>query len=364
MAAFIQSISTTVPPFVTPQGQIADFMVKHLDLSQNEERKLRVLYRASGIGQRYSVLQDFSKNLNGQSFFKEDAFPSAKPRMSLYQQHAIRLAETACDMALKESETQRSEITHLVAVSCTGMYAPGLDIELIESLGLNTDTQRTSINFMGCYAAFNALKTATNIVRSNDHAKVLVICVELCSIHLQDKKNDENLLANAIFGDGAAAMIISGKKGKKSLELSSFYNDLALSGKDEMGWFIGDYGFEMKLSTKVPEVIREGIGELTKRLLSKIKLDLSDINYFAIHPGGKRILEVIEEELKITKEQNQPARDILRKYGNMSSPTVLFVIKEILDKMTKDDDQKHMLSFAFGPGLTLESAVLKAHIDA
>ncbi len=159
-------------------------------------------------------------------------------------------------------------------------------------------------------------------------------------------------------------MIISGKKGKKSLELSSFYNDLALSGKDEMGWFIGDYGFEMKLSTKVPEVIREGIGELTKRLLSKIKLDLSDINYFAIHPGGKRILEVIEEELKITKEQNQPARDILRKYGNMSSPTVLFVIKEILDKMTKDDDQKHMLSFAFGPGLTLESAVLKAHIDA
>ncbi len=364
MAAFIQSISTTLPQYVTDQGQIADFMVRQLSLNNAEERKLRILYRASGIGHRYSVLKDFKENLNGKGFFRQEKFPSAKPRMDLYQKHAIKLAADACRGALQDAATQPDQITHLIAVSCTGMYAPGLDIELVESLGLKTSTQRTSINFMGCYAAFNALKTASQIVQSDDNAHVLVICVELCSIHLQDKKDDENLLANAIFGDGAAAMVISTEKSDKTLELASFYNDLALAGKSEMGWFIGDYGFEMKLSTKVPQVIKEGIGQLTDRLLEKIDLDISNIDYFAIHPGGKRILEVIEEELNITKEQNKPARDVLREYGNMSSPTVLFVIKRIFDGLKAEDDQKNLLSFAFGPGLTLESAVLKVHIDA
>lgn len=365
MPTFINSIGTALPPYVTDQGKIADFMVRHLQLSDEEERKLRVLYRASGIQKRYSVLEDFSRNLNGQSFFKEDiTFPSAKPRMLLYQKHALELGKHAVLEALTHSKVDKQEITHLIAVSCTGMYAPGLDIELIEELGLKTDTQRTSINFMGCYAAFNALKAACNIVEANPSAKVLVVCVELCSIHLQEKKDDQNLLANAIFGDGAAALVLTSNATNKSLELKSFFSDLALHGKEEMGWFIGDYGFEMRLSTNVPDVIKEGIGELTNRLLEKIDLELSDIEFFAIHPGGKRILEVIEEQLNISREQNQPAREILRTHGNMSSPTVLFVLKSILDDLKNKDDQKHLLSFAFGPGLTLESAVLKAHVHA
>ncbi|WP_462247290.1 type III polyketide synthase [Ekhidna sp.] len=365
MSAYINHIATALPANLTDQSQIADFMVTHLQLNKNEERKLRVLYRASGIKQRYSVLRDFGEDLNGQSFFKEEVeFPTAKPRMLIYQQHAINLAEEACNKALNESSIKKDQITHLIAVSCTGMYAPGLDIELVDRLSLPTSTQRTSINFMGCYAAFNAMKVAQNIVESNPSAKVIVVCVELCSIHLQEKKDDENLLANAIFGDGAAAMIMSSKPGDRSLELKSFYSDLALSGRDEMGWFIGDHGFEMKLSSKVPDVIKEGIGELTNRLLEKIQLGISDIDFFAIHPGGKRILDVIEEKLSISKDQNFAAREILRTHGNMSSPTVLFVIKSLFNDMTKEDDQKHLLSFAFGPGLTLESAVLKTHIHA
>lgn len=365
MPTFINSIGTSLPPHVTDQGKIADFMVRHLQMDEEEERKLRILYRASGIQKRYSVLEDFSKNLNGQSFFKEDvAFPSAKPRMVLYQRHALDLARRAIISALESSDVGTEHITHLIAVSCTGMYAPGLDIELIEELGLNTDTQRTSINFMGCYAAFNALKAANNIIGADPEAKVLVVCVELCSIHLQEKKDDQNLLANAIFGDGAAALVLSSSSGCRSLELSSFFSDLALQGKQEMGWFIGDYGFEMRLSASVPDVIQEGIGDLTTRLLDKINLEISDIDFYAIHPGGKRILEVIEEQLNITREQNQPAREILRTHGNMSSPTVLFVIKSVFDAMTLEDDKKHILSFAFGPGLTLESAVFKAHINA
>ncbi len=339
-------------------------MVRNFNLDEREERKLRVLYRASGISQRYSVLQDFSKNLNGNRFFKEDHSPTSKPRMDLFQEHALTLSRQAVENTMRESPTSLNEITHLIAVSCTGMYAPGLDIELIESLGLKTDIQRISINFMGCYAAFNALKAASNIVRSDPKAQVLVVCVELCSIHLQHNTDDDNILANAIFGDGSAALLINGTKGKKSLELSSFYSDLALTGKSEMGWYIGDNGFEMRLSARVPDVIKEGISVLTKKLLGKVGLEKSDIDFFAIHPGGKRILEVIEQELAISKEQDAPAREVLRSYGNMSSPTILFVIKHIFDQLTEEDDQKHLLSFAFGPGLTLESAVLKTHVHA
>lgn len=365
MTAFIHTIGTAVPANLTSQNKIADFMVSHLHLNEEEEKKLRVLYRASGISQRYSVLKDFSENLNGQSFFKEnESFPSAKPRMLIYQHHAIKLAEQACEEAFGSTTIKKDEITHLIAVSCTGMYAPGLDIELISKLALATSTQRTSINFMGCYAAFNAMKVAKHIIGANENAKVLIVCVELCSIHLQEKKDDENLLANAIFGDGAAAMILSSEPLNRSLELTNFYSDLAPDAKDEMGWYIGDHGFEMHLTSRVPDVIKEGIGELTDRLLEEIKLKVSDIDFFAIHPGGKRILEVIEEKLEISKEQNRPARDILRTHGNMSSPTVLFVIKSILDSLSPDDDQKHLLSFAFGPGLTMESAVLKTHIHA
>jgi alpha-pyrone synthase len=363
MSAFIQSIGTALPPFVTDQSVIADFMVHHLNLNEEEEKNLRILYRASGIHKRYSVLGDFYAPQNGSAFFKDNAqFPSAKPRMEIYQKHAIELAKKAVEEAI--STISYNEITHLITVSCTGMYAPGLDIELIERLELKTDIQRTSINFMGCYAAFNAMKMASQIVSSDPKAKVVIVCVELCSIHLQEKKDEENLLANAIFGDGAAALLIGSNPSPRSLELRNFYSDLALSGKKEMGWYIGDHGFEMKLSAKVPEVIKDGISQLTDRLFQNIDLTLEEIDFFAIHPGGKRILEVIEEKLDISKEQNRHARNGLKIHGNMSSPTVLFIMKSILDTLTHDDDQKHMLSFAFGPGLTLESAILKAHIHA
>ncbi len=365
MSTFIHSIGTALPPFSAEQGIIADFMVKHLKLSPEEERELRILYRASGIHNRYSVLEDFGKNLNGRSFFREDAqFPTAKPRMDVYQKHALRLASEASRNALNEAGTDKNAISHLITISCTGMYAPGLDIELIEELGLETNTKRTSINFMGCYASFNGLKMADQILRADPDSTVLMVCVELCSIHLQEKKDEQNLLANAIFGDGAAALVLNAKPSGKSLKIENFYSDLALSGKEEMGWYIGDYGFEMKLSPKVPDVIKEGIEELTNNLLDHIDLELADIEFFAIHPGGKRILDVIEEKLSITKVQNKYARETLRSFGNMSSPTVLFVIKSIMDQVSPKDDGKHLLSFAFGPGLTLESAVLQVKCDA
>ncbi len=362
MPSFISAIGTALPEHLTPQTVIADFMIKNLKLNDEEEKKLRVLYRASGIKQRYSVLKDFGNNLNGQAFFSGDReFPSLKPRMVLYEKEALKLAALAIDRSRQRINLPVGSFTHLITVSCTGMYAPGLGIELVEKLGFNNSIQRTAINFMGCYAAFNALKLADQIVRADSEARVMIVCVELCSIHLQDAKDDNNILANSLFGDGAAAVIVtSGGFNSNEFQLECFHNDLAPSGKDEMGWHIGDFGFEMKLTHKVPDVIREGIETLTNRLLNRLELSVSDIPFFAIHPGGKRILSVIEETLGIKKEDNFDAHEVLRMTGNMSSPTVLFVLKSLSDRIDfARETGKRILSFAFGPGLTLESMLLK-----
>jgi predicted naringenin-chalcone synthase len=369
MPAFISSLGTSVPSFATEQRKIASFMIDNLELDEMEARDLKVLYRASGIQTRYSVLPDFQQN-GHIPFFQsagEKVMPEVSKRMKLYEKESLKLSVRAFEDALQHSTVRTNDITHLITVSCTGMYAPGLDIELIETLGLSTSVQRTNINFMGCYAAFNALKSAHYIVNADPSAKVAVVCVELCSIHYQDKKDEDTLLANALFGDGAAvALVTSGNCGPIELEITQMFSDLALHAKEEMTWNIGDFGFDMKLSGNVPDIIKDGISELTSHLLSKLSLDLSKIDYFAIHPGGKRILEVIEDELSLTKEDNKYAREILKNYGNMSSPTILFVLHLLWQQLSSDDGGKHVLSFAFGPGLTLESMVLsiKSNQDA
>jgi prepilin-type processing-associated H-X9-DG protein len=240
------------------------------------------------------------------------------------------------------------------------MYAPGLDIDLVKQLRLQTTVQRTAINFMGCYAAFNALKVADAFCKSDPDARVLIVCTELCSLHFQREATEDNLLANALFADGSAAVLVeSTSKSTLKLKFESFHNDLSREGDQDMAWTVGDLGFEMKLSSYVPEIIRSGIAELTNSLLKKISKKLSDIHHFAIHPGGKKILEVIEKELGISHSQNQSAYQVLQQYGNMSSPTVLFVLKEVIKTLSKKNEGENILSFAFGPGLTLESMVLQ-----
>jgi predicted naringenin-chalcone synthase len=242
------------------------------------------------------------------------------------------------------------------------MYAPGLDIELVERLGLSPYVQRTSVNFMGCYAAFNAIKLADAICKANPQAKVMMVCTEICTIHFQKCPEPDHLVSNALFGDGAAAVLMQGQPCQEvSLELQSFHCDLAPAGKRDMAWHIGDTGFEMTLSSYVPDLIKQGIKELTERLLLGLKTTISEIKLFAIHPGGRRILEVIEQELGMTRNDNRFAYQVLREFGNMSSATVLFVLKELMDSLTTKEQDEPVLSFAFGPGLTLESMLLKVH---
>ncbi|HEY3402017.1 MAG TPA: type III polyketide synthase [Ohtaekwangia sp.] len=362
--SYITAIGTANPENILSQSAIAEFMVRVMQLDQVNSRKLRAIFKSSGIETRHSVLDDYGKT-EGFHFYSNSAdfepFPSTEKRQATFRQHALGLSLQAIEnLRDRHSFFDPRQITHLILVCCTGMYAPGLDIELVQKLNIPGTVQRTCITFMGCYAAFNALKAADAFCKTDSTGKVLIVCTELCSLHFQKKTSDDNLLANALFADGSAALLVEAiPSSAKRLRLAAFHNDLAPEGSNDMAWTIGDLGFEMKLSSYVPEIIKGGIKKLTDSLLLKIDKQISDIRYFAIHPGGKKILEAIEEQLRIGKNQNQAAYDVLRNFGNMSSPTVLFVLQKIFQGLTTDDHNEHILSFAFGPGLTLESMLLE-----
>lgn len=362
MKPIITAIGTAVPRFKANQMKIAQFMSKAHQFINGKEHKLFSLYKATEINSRYTVIEDYGSD-TVRSFFPDtpdlEPFPSTEKRMAIYRKEAKILSKQAIQNCLQKMEDfDKSSITHLITISCTGMYAPGLDIELIKELELKSSTKRTAINFMGCYAAINGLKVADAICRADEHARVLVVAVELCTIHFQKKLTNDNLFANALFADGAAAMVIQNQPRKGiNLRIENFVCALDENSEEDMAWEIGDSGFEMKLSAYVPGVIKNGIKSLSKSLIEGLA-DTRDVDYYAIHPGGKKIIDVIEEELDLSSLDTRYSRSVLRDFGNMSSPTVLFVLERIANDLTSKDDSKRIMSFAFGPGLTMEGALL------
>ncbi|MES2797875.1 MAG: type III polyketide synthase [Bacteroidota bacterium] len=366
MPAFINAIGSAVPQNCIDQQQIADFMCSALQLDAVETRKLKALYRQTKIVKRHSVIGDYACEVKDFTFFPPtpdlEPFPTILPRMLSYRKYALPLCIEAVNNCFEKiGKNKLSELTHLITVSCTGMYAPGLDIDLVQYYDLNTTIKRTCINFMGCYGAFNALKLADSICKSEASAKVLIVSVELCTLHFQKKISDNNLLSNALFADGAAAVFLESSPNPLgiSLLLKSFYCDLFEEGKQEMEWNIADFGFEMVLSSNVPKIVKEGVKILIDKLLENNHLSMEDIDLFAMHPGGRAILEAIEKALSLDKESNRFAYEVLANYGNMSSATVLFVLKNIMNQLSETDKSKNILSCAFGPGLTLESMILE-----
>lgn len=366
--SFITALGIANPPNRFSQPKIADFMIRAMGLTQNESRLLRTIFKGSGIDFRHSVLQDYGLEKDFTFYSNStdfEPFPSTEKRLLAFRENALTLSANAIDNLLKSAPNfDIQEITHLIVVCCTGMYAPGLDIDLVKKYHLPVSVQRTGINFMGCYAAFNALKVADAFCYRDKNAKVLIVCTELCSLHFQKKPTEDNLLANALFADGSAAVLVESQT-KQSIKLrpESFHSALIDETDHDMAWTIGNLGFEMKLSTYIPSIIKSGIAKLTEEVLGKISKKISDIRFFAIHPGGKKILENIEKELGITREQNEAAYCVLRNYGNMSSPTILFVLHSIMKNLRPEDKDESILSFAFGPGLTIESMVLKIEVD-
>ncbi len=366
--SYLCAIGTATPPHRLPQTRIAEFMIQALKLDEVAAKRLRVLYRASGIETRHTVVPDYGREPADFTFYPPAAdlepFPTVSQRMAAYRTAAVPLSIAAVNACMAQLPAVAvASVTHLITVSCTGMYAPGLDIDLVMGLGLAPTVQRTAVNFMGCYAAFNGLKLADAICRADPAARVLVVCTELCTLHFQKHLTDDHFLSNALFADGSAAALVAGQPlmgAYPALALEGAHCALEPAGQAEMAWHIGDSGFEMTLSSYVPDLIRQGIGRLTDGLLQALGLHLpDDVAHFAVHPGGKRILEVIEQALELPRAANRHAYAVLREYGNMSSATVLFVLQHLLRDLTPANHGERVLSFAFGPGLTLESLLFR-----
>lgn len=357
----ILSIGTAVPAYQHRQEEILDFMQRVYALGETDKRKLRFLYRQGGIDTRYSVLPDYSLPTNEWQFFSPseslEPFPCLEKRMECYQQNAAALSIKAIEQCRQQVEG--INITHLITVSCTGMSAPGLDLEIMEQLDLPPTTWRSSVNFMGCYAAIHALKLADAFCKADRNANVLIVCTELCTLHFQKEFTPDNITSSLLFADGAAAVLVSGDEERNGLVIDSFYSTVLHKGKKDMSWALSSKGFLMTLSGYVADLIEEDFDKLVQDALAVNGLNKSDISHWCVHPGGKKILESIHKSLGFTNGQLQHSYDTLRNYGNMSSPTVLFVLKNIMDTLNHQQSNR-IFGAAFGPGLTMETFTLSA----
>ncbi len=362
-SSYITAIGTAVPENKFSQDVIREFMQQYMGVGEVARRQLEVISRRSRIHFRHSVLTDYSKPVTEFDFYPPNAqlepFPTVGRRMARYREEALPLAADAVRACLQRTVRTAREITHLITISCTGMYAPGLDLELLETVGMSRTVARTAINFMGCYAAFNGMKAADAIVKSQPGARVLVVCVELCSLHFQKKGTPDHLLANMLFADGASAILVEGEERTgKALEMAAFGCDVWPEGKEDMAWTIEDFGFEMKLTGRIPGILEGGIAGIFQQLLRQHEVAPEQVRYFAFHPGGRKILEAIEKSLQIPAAANRLAYEVLREYGNMSSATLFFMYERLL---YRENPEGWIFSAAFGPGLTCEAALLRLH---
>lgn len=358
--SYINTIGIATPPNMALQMEIYDYMASHIDYSEKEKKMLKYLYRRSGIEQRYSVLKDFNaKNGEAKFYTKENGYnPRVEERLARYDNQAYTLAIEAIKDTLVNNSVESSQITHIITVSCTGMSAPGMDTFIIQELKIDSGVQRFNVNFMGCYAALNGLRIADTICKADPEAKVLMVCVELCTLHFQNLNSADYNLSNMLFADGGAATIITSQPlNAQALCVHGFVSDINNKGETDMSWNISSSGFLMKLSSYVPQLLSLGFKDLIENILSKYGASISDLYKWAIHPGGKRILDNIEKEFELNNGELNASRKVLKSYGNMSSPTILFVLKELQEDLNENKG-KYIFAAAFGPGLTTETALL------
>ena len=359
----IISIATSVPAYQHRQEDIFDFANIIHSNSDEESRKLKFLYRHSGISTRYSIMPDYSCSAEERKFYSKEKdlepFPNLEKRMEWFNENAGQLSIAAINDCIN-GRIYKEAITHLITVSCTGMSAPGLDLEIMEAMNLPQNIFRTSVNFMGCYAAVHALRLADAICKNEIDANVVIVCTELCTLHFQKEKTIDNLTSTLLFADGCAAVLVQHDNSKeKGLTLKSFFSNVAFNGKKDMSWRLSSKGFLMTLSGYVPELVKEDFDELVSKALDKAGISKEAISYWCMHPGGKKILEAISQSLQLKNDELKYSYEVLNDYGNMSSPTILFVLKKILESLRsgEDSDNKTVLGAAFGPGLTMETFI-------
>lgn len=360
MTTYIQSLGTAVPEHRYAQEDLLQFMLRTLPLPEALATRLGSFYAHSGIAHRHSVLADFGQG-SGELFAAQSESapaPDLAARMAVYQREALPLALSAVRRAVDSSAYELQDLTHLLAVSCTGLSAPGLDLMLLRALELSPRLQRSCLYFMGCYAALHALKQAHAICQADPQAVVLIVCVELCTLHFQYAQDLDSLTSSMLFADGAAAAIISRRPA--ALEIQGFFSEVALQGWDEMSWDLSPSGFLMKLGAGVPSYLEQAMGPLVERACHA--LGWEQLERWALHPGGRKILDLAQESLGVSASDLAASYAVLRRYGNMSSPTVLFVLQELMQQSERSlRDREKIFAAAFGPGLTLEALGLQYH---
>jgi predicted naringenin-chalcone synthase len=344
-SAHINRIATAVPDHDV-HGAFVEFAEQML-CDRGVRAVFRRMAKKSGIEHRFSPLQVNKPTLTNAAdayeVYVPGQFPSTAERMKLFERFAPVLAAKALD-GLALTREERDRIRHVIVTCCTGLYAPGLDFAIIDHLGLSPSTERTMIGFMGCYAAINGLKQARHIVRSEPSESVLLVNLELCTVHLHETQDLNEVLSFLIFGDGCAASLISSER--VGFEMESFRALQIEATRELITWRVGDLGFDMMLSGQVPREIAKALGA------SEMFADAGAVDLWAVHPGGRTVLDAVQEGLKLCPESLVASRRILSQYGNMSSATVMFVLRELMK--TAETGQTGC-AMSFGPGLTAET---------
>ena len=356
-------IETAPPPFVVTQQKAAEELKKRMS-GPATGRMIDMAATHSGIEKRHIIIPDADNNSTEKFYTNESGYlkPDTQSRMIEYEKWTKLLTKEVVQKIFNTTSIIPEQIDRLITISCTGFFAPGFDYHIINEFGLNPSIKRTHIGFMGCAASLigvnNVFETLTS--EKNINQNTLLISIELCSIHLQTEASRDNILANMIFADGCAAALFRNKKMNNvfSLKILNTFSYLFKDSQNFMGWKIGNFGFEMTLSPELPKIILNDASPVLKKYLNQNGLETSEIKHWALHPGGRAILDSLQNGLGLNDEQMISSREVLRDYGNMSSASILYVLKNIMDKnIVKAGD--YCCAVAFGPGLTMEAVVFQ-----
>lgn len=357
----ILGIGTAVPEYRLNQADTAHRLSEALSDNTDSARWAKRLFKQCGVENRYTCEPNLLEAAQDCRYFSQkslQAVPTTAERMAIYKRESIPLALRAARKALQDGQADVSEISHLITVSCTGQFLPGMDTQLVQQLGLASDVKRIPLNFLGCAAGLRAVCLAKELAANQYDAKVLIVSVELCTLHIQPSSKREDLFGASFFGDGASACIV----GQASEDVYSgqfvLGDDRSIvlqGGAAEMVWEVGNFGFDLYLSTTIPKLIGQFVPEQIATLCGNETIDL-----WAIHPGGRGIIEKLADVYGLSDEQTRPSRTILRDYGNMSSATILFVLEEMKRELEEEKKERTSgIALAFGPGLTCEMIQIK-----
>jgi len=343
MPAYLNHVACAVPAYER-QSVFLESLPSWVGPADVAE-KLRQIVAGAQIDERHTVLPE---PFGPSGFYQPGRFPTTGERMKVYQREAPRLAATTLEM-LRQQSGPLDAVTHLIVTSCTGFYAPGLDIDIVRDQRLAPSVQRTVIGFMGCHAALIGLRNAKHIVEADPEAVVLMVNLELCSLHLQQTDRMDRLVSFLLFADGCAASLITSRP--EGLRLDECTSHLSIEDAERMAWHIEDQGFAMTLDSRLPARIRQWFRTNTK--LSTHDFDPARM-LWAIHPGGRLILTSVQDACGLSDADMELSRGVLRRFGNMSSASIMFILRDLLQREAGGTESRPGRAIAFGPGLTVE----------